>query len=312
LPGLRLAGKLGLFALLTGLLSLPVLLVADLAHSAQLLEPNSRTSAGWRIGAFLLTAAWLGHVGWAAMRGGRWWHFLWPAPIAFLKQIWRPSTWDKASDQLYDLVAGLQLPKLWWMGAQATVGALLWLIIPVSMMIIGQRAQAPIAPLVGILGAMLMAWVMFYLPFFQLLFAQTGSLKSFLAIGQVRRNYSYAPWAHTLALVLLSTLAIPLYLLRIEATPSELTWLPSLFFALLMLPTKLVLGWATGCSNRRQANLLSRRAWWSRIPAKMVGLAAVGFYVGALYVAQLIAAQGAYVMYFQHAFLVPNPLFFGN
>jgi hypothetical protein len=79
-----------------------------------------------------------------------------------------------------------------------------------------------------------------------------------------------------------------------------------------MLPTKLILGWAIGYSNGRQAGLLSRRAWWSRIPAKMVGFSAVAFYVGALYVAQLIAAQGAYVMYFQHAFLVPNPLFFGN
>ncbi len=172
LPGLRLAGRVGLFALLTGLLSIPVLIVADLAHSAQLLEPNSGTSARWRIGAFLLTAAWLVHVGWAAMRGGRWWHFLWPAPIQFLKQIWRPSTWQKASDQLYDFVAGLQLPKLWWMGAQATVGALLWLVIPVSMMIIGQRAQAPVAPLIGMVGAIVMAWVMFYLPFLQMQFAR--------------------------------------------------------------------------------------------------------------------------------------------
>jgi hypothetical protein len=312
LPGMRLAGKVGVFALWAGLLSLPAMLVADLAHSAQLLEPNSGTSARWRIGACLLTAAWLGHVGWAAMRGGRWWHFLWPAPLTFIKTIWRPAAWNRASDQLYDLVAGLQLPRLWWLGARATVGALLWLVIPVSLMIIGQRAHTPIAPLLGLVGAMLMAWVMFYLPFFQLLFAQSGSMSSFLAIGRVRQNYSFAPWAHSLALVLLSTLAIPLYLLRIEATPSELTWLPSLVFALLMLPTKLILGWAVGYSQGRQAALLKRRAWWSRLPAKLVGFAAVAFYVGALYVAQLIAAQGAYVMYFQHAFLVPNPLFLGN
>lgn len=312
LPGLRLAGRIGVFFMLTGLSSLPVLLTADLAYSARLLEPGSFVSAAWRIGAFLLMVAWLIHVGWAAIRGGRWWHFVWPAPLQFFSQFWRPAMWSKASDQLYDLVSGLQLPRLWWLGARATVGALSWLVIPVSMMIIGQRAQAEIAPLVGLLGAILMAWIMFYLPFFQLLFAQSGSLKSFLAIAQVRRNYAFAPWAHTLGLVVLSTLAIPLYLLRIEATPSELTWLPSLFFASLMLPSKLMLGWAIGYSNRRQAKGVKRRAWWIRAPAKIVGIATIGFYVGALYVAQLIAAQGAYVMYFQHAFLVPNPLFIGN
>jgi hypothetical protein len=311
LPGLRLAGKLGVFALLTGLLWLPVIIVADLAHSAELLDPGSRTSAGWRIGAFLLTVAWLVHVGWAALRGGRWWHLFWPAPLKFLLHIWRPSTWNNAADKLYDFVVGLHLPKLWWLGARATIGALMWLALPVSLMIAGLRWETPFAPLFGLIGSLMMAWVMFYLPFFQMLFAQSGSMNSFLAIRKVRKDYAHAPWAHTLALVMLSTLAIPLYLLRIEATPSELTWLPSLFFALLMLPTKLLTGWAIGYSHRRQANMLSRSPWWSRFPAKVVGLSAVGFYVGALFVAQLIAAQGAYVMYFQHAFLVPNPLMFG-
>ncbi|MEZ6078461.1 MAG: hypothetical protein R3C56_23160 [Pirellulaceae bacterium] len=39
---------------------------------------------------------------------------------------------------------------------------------------------------------------------------------------------------------------------------------------------------------------------WSCSPALL--------YVGALCLAQLVAGQGALVMYFQHAFLVPAPL----
>ncbi len=308
LPGHRLAGKLGVFVLIASMLYFPVLFVDDLAESAKVLEPGSPMAARWQLGALAITVAWLVHIGWAALRGGRWWHLIWPAPIKFLAQVWRPSTWSKASDRLYEFVVSLQLPKLWWLGARATAGALLWLVIPVSMMIIGQRASAEIAPLFGLIGSLMMAWVMFYLPFLQMEFAKTGSMSSFLAVRQVRQNYRFAPWAHFLALLLLSTLAIPLYLLRIENPPPELMWAPSLIFALLMLPTKLVLGWAVGYAEGRQERQLKRRSWWVRYPANLLAMIPVGIYVGALFVAQLIAGQGAYVMYFQHAFLVPNPL----
>lgn len=308
LPGHRLAGKLGVFVLIASLLFLPVLFVDDMAETAKVLEPGSPMAASWQLGALAITVAWLVHIGWAALRGGRWFHLVWPAPFKFLARVWRPSTWSKASDSLYEFVVYLQLPKLWWLGARATVGALLWLVIPVSMMIIGQRAPAEIAPLIGLIGSLLMAWVMFYLPFLQMLFAKTGSMSSFLAVRQVRQNYRFAPWAHLFGLLLLSALAIPLYLLRIENPPAELMWAPSLIFALLMLPTKLILGWAVGYAERRQERQLKRRSWWVRYPANILAIVPVGIYVGALFVAQLIAGQGAYVMYFQHAFLVPNPL----
>lgn len=307
LPGLRLAGKLGVYGLWAGLLFLPIILIQDLAQSAQILQPNSSTAAGWRVGAVLVAMFWLVHIGWAAMRGGRWWHFLWPGPLKFVTNIWRPKTWSKASDQLYDLVVGLQLPKLWWLGARATLGVLLWLVIPASMMIIGQRAPANIAPLIGLIGASLMIWVMYYLPFLQMLFVKTGKLSSFLAIGQVRRNYAYAPWAHFIALLILSAFAIPLYLLRIEDPPRELMWAPSLIFALLILPSKLLIGWAVGYAERRQSLGMPKRRWFVRWPAHLLGLGPIAFYVGALYVAQLVAKLGAPVMYLQHAFLVPSP-----
>ncbi|MFO0941947.1 MAG: hypothetical protein U0930_14445 [Pirellulales bacterium] len=307
LPGLRVAGKLGVYGLWGSLLFLPVILIQDLAQSAQILQPNSSTAVGWRVGAVITAMAWLVHIGWAAMRGGRWWHLLWPAPIKFFADVWRPTTWSKASDQLYDLVVGLQLPKLWWLGARATIGVLAWLVFPVSMMIIGQRAPANIAPLIGLLGAGLMTWAMYYLPFLQMLFVKTGKLSSFLAVGEVRRNYAYAPWAHFLALLILSAFAIPLYLLRIEDPPQELMWAPSLIFAILILPSKLVIGWAVGYADSRQSRGLKKRGLLIRWPAHLLGLAPIAFYVGALYVAQLIAKLGAPVMYLQHAFLVPSP-----
>ncbi len=305
LPGLRVAGKLGTFAMLAAISWIPIYVLTDLAYSAQLLQPNSAIARGWRFAAFFFAAAWVVHIGWAAMRGGRWWHFLWPAPIRFICNAWRPSTWSRTSDQLYALVSGMQIPKLWWLGARATAGALLWTCVPVSLMIIGERAQDfEAAPLVGAIGALAMTIVMLYLPLLQVHMAAKNRFTEIFNVQAIRQSFMRAPWFCTLSLFTLCALAIPLYLLRIEATPSELVWAPSLVFVAFMLPAKLLIGAALGYANKRER----LRHWLVRWPAWIVSVASVMIYVGALYLAQFIAWQGVFVMYFQHAVLVPAPL----
>ncbi len=98
--------------------------------------------------------------------------------------------------------------------------------------------------------------------------------------------------------------AIPLYLLRIEATPSEFVWAPQPRVVALMLPAKLLMGAALGYANRRER----LRHWALRWPAWMIVVASVMAYVGALYIAQLLPGKAPFVMYFQHAVLVPAPL----
>lgn len=308
LPGRRRAGRLGAFVGLAFVLWLPVWLVTDLAYTAQLLQPNSRSASLWRIGAFFISFAWVVHIGWAAMRGARWYQLLWPAPIRFLKQVWRPSLWSEVSDRLYDWVAELELGKLWWLGARAAIGALLWIAIPVSMMIIGQRAyELPVAPLIGLVGAISMFVVMFYLPFLQIQLAIENRMLGIVNFAAVRRRFRYAPLVHAIALCLLCFLSLPLYLLRIEATPAELLWAPSIVFVLFMLPVKAGLGAAMSVGERRA--LQERKSHWVwRWLSRALMAASVLIYVGALYFAQLIAGQGALVMYFQHALLVPAPL----
>ena len=304
-PGLRIAGKIGTFAMLAALSWIPIYVLTDLAYSAALLEPNSESARAWRFGAFFFAAAWVVHVGWAAMRGGRWWHFVWPAPIRFLLKAWRPSTWSQAADRLYDLVSQLQIPMLWWLGARATVGALLWTCVPVSMMIIGLRAhEFELAPLVGMVGATAMMVVMLYLPMLQVHMAAKNRFTEVFNVVAIRQYFLRAPWFYALSLLVLCGLAIPLYLLRIEATPSELVWAPSLVFVAFMLPAKLLIGAALGYANKRE----QYRHWLLRWPAWIVSVASVMVYVGALYIAQFIAWQGAFVNYFQHAVLVPAPL----
>lgn len=310
LPGMRQAGRFGRFALLAGVLYLPVLLTIDLAYSAELMQPNTRPAFLWRLGAALLSGFWLVHVSWAAFRGGRWWQLLWPAPLRFFKEFWRPGTWATAGDRLLTYVVDLQLPKLWWLGARATIAAFLWMVIPVSLMIIGQRTQHfEIAPVLGLIGAVGLTWLMFYLPYLQIEFARTGNLSCFIQPGTIRKQFAMTPFVYALSLVVVCILAIPLYILRIEATPSDLLWLPSIVFVALMLPGKLALGWAMGRSKSRADRMLPPRGLLIRWFSKGFGLAGVLMYVGSLYLAQLVAGQGVMVMYFQHMFLAPNPLF---
>lgn len=310
LPGLRTAGKMMTFAGIAALLWLPVWLVTDFAYSAQLLQPGSPTTTAWRVGAFVISGVWVTHLVWAAARGARWWHLLWPAPIAFVRRGWRPSTWSKASDELYEFVVRLHFPRLWWLGARAAVGALLWTTLPVSLMIIGLRGEeVPAAGLWGFLGAVAMAGVMLYLPYLQIQLAETNRFASLIDVPAVRRRFRFAPLSHAFAMFFLVLLCIPLYLLRIEATPEELTWAPALVFVLFMLPAKILLGAAMGYASGRSEDGKRIRHWALRWSSRFVGLAVILIYVGALYVSQLIASQGAYVMYFQHAFLVPAPQF---
>lgn len=301
-PGLRLAGRLVTFALWAGLLWLPVYLVSDLSYSVQLLRPGSEQAAMWRAGAFAAASLWLVWIGWAAMRGGRWWHVLWPAPWRFVSRIWRPITWSRAADDLLAFFQRLRCVSLWWLGLRAAAGALIWLAIPVSLMIIGLRAQRlEPAALLGLIGALSLAWVMLYLPLLQVVMAERNRFRAIFDVSEVRRRGRRAPWAINSALALLYLLCLPLYLLRIEATPEQLTWLPSLFFVALMFPAKLALGAALG----RGARPAEARHWLWRAAARTLGTAAALVYVGSLYIAQFVAWQGIYVMYFQHAVLVP-------
>jgi hypothetical protein len=279
--------------------------LTDLAYSAQLLDPNSSSARGWRLGAFIVAAVWVVHVGWAAMRGGRWWHFVWPAPVKFAFTIWRPSYWSQTSDRLYDFVTRLHFPKLWWLGARASAGALVWTCVPVSLMIIGLRARdSEVAPLFGVIGAVAMTVVMLYLPLLQVRMAARNHFMEIFNVFAIRQSFMRAPWFCALSLFALCGLALPLYLLRIEPTPSELAWAPSLVFVALMLPAKLLIGAALGYADRRE----HLRHWVLRWPAFAVVMLSVTTYVGALYIAQFVAWQGAFVMYFQHALLVPAPL----
>lgn len=316
---LQQAGRIGMALGAVLLISLPIRMVSYWAYTADLIAPGALANlrplarAGFTqsdvlrwSGVGLVTMGFV-YLSWAWIRGGRLRHYLWPQPIRFIKTAWRPSTWSGASDRLWELLSSLQIPRLWWLGARGAIGALVWIAFPALLLIGATRnGETGLAGLVGVIGLFLMGIVVIYLPLLQVQFAADNRLRSMFAIRRVRSAFRKAPiacWTGTAATLLL---AIPLYLLKIEATPKEVVWAPAILFIAFMLPGHLIAGWAM---RRADASELGKR-WWhtlARVLFRLLTLPVAFTYIVFVYVSQLTSWDGLATWFQQHAFLIPVP-----
>ena len=305
LPGLPLAGRIGTAAVWAALTAVPMLVARDLAASTDLIAAGSPPARFWRVAALVAGLLWSVNLWWAMLRGGRWYHFLWPAPVRFCREFFRGRTWLAASDTLADAVGGLQLLHLLRLGFFGALGCLLYLAIPGGLMIAGIRADGGggARGLFTLLGLLPMLVVLQYVPFLQLRYAKENRFAAFADIAAVRAGFRRAPWLHAVAVVWLVAASLPLYLLRIERPPDQLIWLVCVFFVLFSLPTKLLVGWAVRYADGRER----QRSWYNRWPAWLLQLAAWPVYIVFLYLASLASWDGSAVIVVQHAFLVPVP-----
>jgi hypothetical protein len=310
-PGAAIAGTILSSAIWIGLTWLPVWLVADFAYSAELIEPGSGRAQGLRFGAQVLAVLWVIWSAWALFRGGRWWHFLWPAPIRFVKTIFRLQTWREAEDRLWDWIASLHLFRLMKLGFLGTLVAVAWLAIPAILMIFSLTTPNNAAPdngplgLIGLVGALGMLWVLMYLPFLPIHMASEGRLLAAFDRKGIRTAFRRAPFAFLISVLALVVLSIPLYPLRIEVIPPELWWVLSLFFVTLIFPAKLLAGWALRRSRMRSKDRHWSLRWIAWIPLVM----ALSFYIGFLYLAKFAVWEGTASILLQHAFLPPVPFY---
>ncbi|HIF78101.1 MAG TPA: hypothetical protein EYQ36_10885 [Sulfitobacter sp.] len=299
--GVRRAGRLGGIVLGTWLVLWPARLLAMLRDSAVIVDPQQ--TGGWSVGLWIITALTTLHISWALLRGGKLRHFLWPAPIRFFRWIVSPFKYTSARDALWETMSGLRLPYLLWLGARCFAGTLLWLLIPVGLMILAANIASNAGALVSLLGGLLLMGVLLYLPFLQVLFARENRFHAFLEIAEVRRLSARAPFMFWLALLLTLVLAVPLFLLKVELTPAEITWLPALFFVVFGLPARMMAGWAMGRAERREAPRHFALRWLFKLAA----LPVVFSYVVILFLTQFISWNGTLSLLEQHAFLVPSP-----
>lgn len=307
LPALQPAGRLGLALLALFVVALPIRLVSYWSYTAELIatgNPQARLLELSALGLVFLGVLWLA---WAWMRGGRPRHYLWPQPIRFAREIWRPRTWQQAADQLWNFAAAFGLPRLWWLGTRGALASLVW-ITPPALLIIGatREGETGLAGLVGVIGMAMMGFVVMYLPMLQAQFAAENRWRAMFGWRQIRAGFRAAPFAFWWGTVMTLVLAVPLYLLKIEATPKEVVWAPAMLFIAFMLPAHILTGWAFGRSRRRDPG----RRWWHRLLRITVRAASLPFvlaYLLFVYVSQLTSWDGLVTWFNQHAFLVPVP-----
>jgi hypothetical protein len=240
------------------------------------------------------------HIFVACARGGRLRHFLWPFgnPIWLVRRMRRGGLYAEARDGLWTFAAALRLPHYFRVGLVGFLGTLAWIIPPVLLIAAGARV-----PLVGVLGALLLAIVVPFLPFLQVRYAVEGRASALFSPRAVRDHFRRAPWAFAFSLMVMLLAAIPLYLLKIEMIPREAAWLPSLVFVIFLAPARLLTGWAYARSLRRDRP----RHWSFRVLGRLAIVPVASFYVLVVFLSQYISWAGVNSLYEQHAFLVPVP-----
>ena len=298
--GVRKAARVGGAAAGTWLATVPLWLVRSFALAAETIDPGGPIARGWRIALVVVTALVALHLGSALARGGQLRHLLWPFGSVpwLIRSLRRGGLYAEARDGLWDFVASLRLPHYFRVGLVGFLGTLGWLLPPSLLIASGARW-----PILGGLGALLLAVVCTFLPFLQVRYAVEGTARAFVSPRAVRRRFVRAPWAFSFALLVLLAASIPLYLLKIEKIPREAAWLPSLLFVLFLAPARILTGWAYFRSGRRDRP----RHWLFRLAGRLAIVPAAALYVLVVFLSQYTSWDGTRTLLEQHAFLLPSP-----
>lgn len=297
--GVRRAARVGSIGIGCGLVYLVLSFFSSLALSAQVIDPGGATAQAWAFWLTVLTVAAVAHVVGALSRGGKLRYFFWPFNFVWLlRRLWRGGYYSAARDATWDFVVSLRLPYYFSLGLRGFAGILAWLVVPIFLMSLGGRA-----PVIGFLGSFLLMFVLLYVPFLQTRFARDNRFRAMFEWGAVRQEFRRAPVAFAFALFITLLFSLPLYLMKIEVIPPELIWLESLFFVVLMFPTRVLTGWAVGRAGKRT----TPRHWFFRWSSRLTMLPVVLIYVFLLFYTQYIAWGGVSSLYEQHAFLPPAP-----
>lgn len=324
LPGLQAAGKIGGIALTLGLASLPTRLLNHWESVAAIIEPGSPTADNLRVGAFALSIALTIHLWWAWIRGGRFRHYVWPEPKRFLREAWRPSLWSRTSENIWQFLWSLRVPRIASLGFRGVIGTLIWLIPAFLIIVMTRDGRDGVAGLLAAIAFLALAIVLMYLPMLQTHFAAENRFAALFELRRVRRDFVYAPWSWAAAMLVgLVLMPIPLYLLRVEATPQEITWLPCLVFVAFMLPARIAEGLALRrCRRLRRESESGVRVFgwwgrsrlgqfWTRISPWVVRLVImptiIVVYLAVLTISPYTSWDGADAWVRQHALLVPVP-----
>ena len=312
LPALHQAGQIGLAGVFLFFAGMPTQLLAHQESVATIINPGSPQATILRVLAIGASLFALSYLLWAWVRGGRLVHYLWPQPKRFFREGFHWKTWADVPDRLWEFTASLELPKLFWLGVRGAVGTLIWLIPAVILIIAYRTGETGLAGAVGFLSVVGLGIVLMYMPMLQAHFAAENRFRAIFEVRKIRRDFRRAPWAWTAAMIVsMVILPIPLYLLKIEATPREVMWLPCLVFVAFILPARIATGLALRRARRRPEPT-GRWSFFSRWFARLTILAVIAIYLGFLQISQYTSWDGYLTWIQQHAILIPVPFLDGT
>ncbi|MEM7396189.1 MAG: hypothetical protein AAF492_27965, partial [Verrucomicrobiota bacterium] len=288
--GVRKAARVGSMVLGIWLMLWPIRFLSGFWKEAALIDPTADKTQFLRVLLVVFTVFMFVHIIWACLRGGRLRHFFWPAPVRFVKWIFKPGKFAVARDAAWDYVAGLRLHHYFWLGLRCFVGTALWLGAPILLLILAASLNPGLGVLFSLAGAFSLSIAILYIPFLQVHFARINRFHAFFELEVVRDAFKRAPVAFAFALFVTLLFALPLHILKIELTPREVAWLPGILFVSFMFPARLLAGWAFARGTRRE----QPRHGFFRWTGRLTTLAAAGAYVFFLYFTQYLTWHGAF------------------
>jgi hypothetical protein len=294
------ASRIGGAVLGAWLLTLPWRFVRDVVADAVLIDPSSpQTIFLQRLLAVLVVVTPL-HILFAVLRGGRLRYFLWPFNVIwFVRRVFQGGYFQHAWQQTTALLREVHVLHYFYLGLRGALGAIAWLAIPSTMYAVGKGE----AGLLGVLGGILLAVVVMYVPFLQVQFAAENRFKAMFEVRKVRERFRKAPIAFFIAFLFTLVLVIPLYLLKVEVVPRDALWLPSLLFIITIFPLKVLTGWAYGRAGRKE----KQAHWILRVPCRLLMFPVALFYAIVVFFTQYTGWEGVRALYEHHAFLLPVP-----
>ncbi len=304
-PGARLAAHAGGLILGVWLCLWPLRFARSMWYSAILIDPQGSAAGGWAVAVWVIGVFTAWHVVWACLRGGRLRSFFWPAPLAFKRWLRTSGRYVAARDAVWAFVTHLHLDRLFRQGFWGLISAVVWLSVPVGLLLLASSLPEGGAVLLSLLGALVLMPIVVWLPVMQARYAMEPQPRRLFDWRGARHACGRAPLACSLALVVTLAASLPLYLLKIELTPQEVAWLPSLLFVIFLWPARLIFGWAIGRAERCEAPAHGFWRWSTRLAIVPV----IAAYAGWIYLTQYLSWYGTWSLLEQHAFGVPAPVF---
>lgn len=303
-PLLEIAPRLGSIALGVWLFLLPLRFLSDAAADARVIAPEGRAAITLTILTVIAAIVIALHLLLAISRGGSFSCFFRPIKNlrSFVTRVRSGTFWSSADGHVREFVATMKLRHHFWLGLRGYFGALFWLLPPTALFAVARKTEGP-GILISILGGIWLVIVFSWLPFLQARFASQNRMRAFFELRQTRQLIARAPMAWLLAVVFVSVLALPLYLFKIVAPPSDALFFITPVFIASIYPAKVLAGWA----YHRAVSRPHRATWIFRWGSRIAVTAILAAYMFLLFFTPAISEHGKAVLFEHHAYLLPVP-----